>query len=493
MLPIMRILLLGAGISGAMAFLAPVASAIDPLEQPAAHNGDAVSAVGFAASGVEGYRVISGGEDATLRSWTLQLIEERVQLLDHEVYDIEASIDGSTVVSGEGGWNGGTSTHTLRIWPADGFDPDSELGHIGTGAPIGYVYVVAISPFPENSFTAVSGFYGKILVYDTISLTLYATKETGNKRTKAIAFSPDGKILAATWKGGTIQLFSFPEQCDTVSCELVLLPVSMSHGGTWDLSLAFWPESNSTVTKIASGTDSGMVKVWTIEDPHGDPNVTVQSVDSGGVRSLAWSPDGSMIVAGGNGDITIYDADTLEILFQEVNAHSSRVNDVAFSPDSLKIASGGNDGALKLWPAPPVAGCSTQADCDDSNDCTTDLCVENVCRYEPVPDDSACNGESGICCSGNCDKAACLADSDCYDGDPCSLANTCLYSGTCAAACDNTACGMPGDGCCGPLCDQNSDSDCACVPTHGKEKGPRCRDNIDNDCDGLVDGNDPDC
>jgi len=43
------------------------------------------------------------------------------------------------------------------------------------------------------------------------------------------------------------------------------------------------------------------------------------------------------------------------------------------------------------------------------------------------------------------------------------------------------------------LCDQNSDSDCACVPTHGKEKGPRCRDNIDNDCDGLVDGNDPDC
>ena len=202
MLPIMRILLLGAGISGAMAFLAPVASAIDPLEQPAAHNGDAVSAVGFAAGGVGGYRVISGGEDATLRSWTLQLNEERVQFLDHEVYDLEASIDGSIVATGEGGWNGGTSTHTLRIWPADGFDADSALGHVGTGAPIGFVYVVAISPSPENSFTAVSGFYGKILIYDRVSLTLYATIETGNKRTKAIAFSPDGKILAATWKGG---------------------------------------------------------------------------------------------------------------------------------------------------------------------------------------------------------------------------------------------------------------------------------------------------
>ena len=49
--------------------------------------------------------------------------------------------------------------------------------------------------------------------------------------------------------------------------------------------------------------------------------------------------------------ITVYDADTLEILFQNVNAHASRVNDVAFSlpPDSSQIASGGDDGALKLW------------------------------------------------------------------------------------------------------------------------------------------------
>ncbi len=118
MLSRIRTLFLGVGISGAIAFLAPVASAIDPLEQQAAHSGDAVRAVGFAADGAGGYRVISGGEDATLRSWTSQLAAERVQFLDHEVYDIEASIDGSIVVSGEGGWNGGTSTDTLRIWPA---------------------------------------------------------------------------------------------------------------------------------------------------------------------------------------------------------------------------------------------------------------------------------------------------------------------------------------------------------------------------------------
>lgn len=32
-----------------------------------------------------------------------------------------------------------------------------------------------------------------------------------------------------------------------------------------------------------------------------------------------------------------------------------------------------------------------------------------------------------------------------------------------------------------------------CVPTSNKEKGPRCSDGLDNDCDGLIDGEDPDC
>ena len=87
----------------------------------------------------------------------------------------------------------------------------------------------------------------------------------------------------------------------------------MSHSGTWDLSIAFSPNSTSAETKIVSGTDAGMVKVWTIENlANANPSVSVLSVDSGAVRSLAWSPDGSMIVAGGNGDIIVYDSDTLD-------------------------------------------------------------------------------------------------------------------------------------------------------------------------------------
>jgi WD40 repeat protein len=268
-----------------MALLAPTAHAIDSLilevEEPAAHNGDAVRAVGFAQDGSGGDWVVSGGEDATLRRWSLDLVEAPAELLDHTVYDLEASVDGSLVGTGEGGWNGGTDTDTLRIWSAAGLEA-------GTNAPIGFVYVVALSH--DNQWAAASGFYGDFLIYQTANLELYWTQITGKKRTKAIAFSPDGSLLAATWKGGTIQLWSFPQdECAPQSCELVLLPVPMSHPGTWDLSLAFWPDSTAAETRIVSGSDSGDIKVWTLENlDTAGPSVTVRAVDSGSVRSLDW-------------------------------------------------------------------------------------------------------------------------------------------------------------------------------------------------------------
>jgi len=106
---------------------------------------------------------------------------------------------------------------------------------------------------------------------------------------------------------------------------------------------------------LVSGTDGGMIKVWTIENLTSPTVASVLSVDSRAVYCLAWSPDGTKIVAGGNGDITVYDYYydynewTLKILFQNVDAHAGRVNDVVFSPDSSQIVSGGADGALKLW------------------------------------------------------------------------------------------------------------------------------------------------
>jgi WD40 repeat protein len=145
--------------------------------------------VGFATDGNGGTWIVSGGEDAHLHFWTLQLDAQGFQTVNHTIYDLETSVDGSIVVTGEGGWNGHANSDTLRIWYADG-------SNTGAQAPIGFVYCVAISP--DNLWTVASGFYGDIVVYytDTEYLELYATKATKKHRTKALAFSPDGSLFA---------------------------------------------------------------------------------------------------------------------------------------------------------------------------------------------------------------------------------------------------------------------------------------------------------
>jgi WD40 repeat protein len=309
-----------------------------------------------------GTRVVSGGEDAHLRNWTIDpLSYEMSQQIDRSlaniIYVIDVSTDGYIIATGEGGWKGHAGADTFRIWQAVVDDssgiPVPVLLEISAQRPdVGYVYSLALSP--DNKWAIATGFYGELAVHQTSNLELYATTATKKKRTKAIDFSPDGSLVVSASTGG-IQLRSFPDYCDPGDCELDLL-LTLSHSGSWSFSTVFAPDSTSEYIELASGTDSGTIKIWTIEN-NLDTNSTVpvRSVDSGSVYSLAWSPDGSMIVAGGSGDITVYDSTDLSILFQNVDAHAGRVNDVAVSPDGdgFMIVSGGEDGALKLWMIPP--------------------------------------------------------------------------------------------------------------------------------------------
>ena len=314
-------------------------------EQQHSPGGDAVRAVGFVADGMGGTRVVSGGADAHLRNWTLDLSQQIDRSLANIIYVIDVSTDGYIVATGEGGWNGHAGAPTFRIWQAVGM----QLTQTQRPA-VGYVYSLALSP--DNEWAIATGFYGKLAVHQTSTLELYATTATKKKRTKAIDFSPDGSLVASASTGG-IQLRSFPQyDCVPGNCELDLL-LTLSHSGSWSFSTVFAPYSTSEYIELASGTDSGTIKIWTIENLDTNPTVSVRSADSDSVYTLVWSPDGTRIVAGGSGDITVYDSTDLSILFQKVDAHAGRVNDVAVSPDGSMIVSGGADGALKLWILPP--------------------------------------------------------------------------------------------------------------------------------------------
>jgi WD40 repeat protein len=311
-------------------------------QQPAAHGGDDVRAVGIALAGATD-QLVSGGEDEQLRYWTPELSQQVNRPVLNIIYDVDVSADRSRVVTGEGGWNGHAGGDTLRLWDAYG----TPLAQ--TQALIGFVYTVTISA--DNNWIAASGFYGEIIVYRADDLALYTTKATKKKRTKALAFSPDISVLASSSTASRVQLWSFPADCAPDNCDLELL-LTLNQPGSWTFPIAFAPYSTAASTEIVTASDGGTIKISTIENILTNPSVSVKSVETNAVYAVDWSPDGTMIVAGKNGDITVYDSTDLSVLFETVDAHGSRVNDVAFSADSARILSGGDDGELKVWQIP---------------------------------------------------------------------------------------------------------------------------------------------
>jgi WD40 repeat protein len=111
-------------------------------------------------------------------------------------------------------------------------------------------------------------------------------------------------------------------------------------------------------TTIATGSCSGTVRLWGAADhrPIGAPLLTGQ----GGVRTLAFSPDGKVLATGGatgawNGDVRLWDvASRQQILgdlvgLQAPGSNSATVLDVKYSPDGKMLAVASYDRTVRLW------------------------------------------------------------------------------------------------------------------------------------------------
>lgn len=80
--------------------------------------------------------------------------------------------------------------------------------------------------------------------------------------------------------------------------------------------------------------------------------------------------------------------------------------------------------------------CSSDADCDDGNDCTVDLCTEGACTSEAECETDADCDDENVCtideCIGGCCEVRpqCFGDDDCGDGFRCEY-NCCIAVPTC--------------------------------------------------------------
>lgn len=98
--------------------------------------------------------------------------------------------------------------------------------------------------------------------------------------------------------------------------------------------------------QFASAHADGSIDIWnrTSTTP-----VRTISAASGGVRTIAFSTDGSVLGAGGgNGKVTLWDPATGSLL-QTIQAHSAAVNEIDFSSDGILFVTAGSDSMVRTW------------------------------------------------------------------------------------------------------------------------------------------------
>ncbi|NET41395.1 NB-ARC domain-containing protein [Okeania sp. SIO2B3] len=149
----------------------------------------------------------------------------------------------------------------------------------------------------------------------------------------SLAFSPDGKLLAAGDSNGLVRLLRVADGQQMAT---------FHKHGWWVLSIAYSPDGE----KLISSSIDGTIKVWDIATGQ-----CIQNLEghTNWIFSLTFSPDAKIIASGCNDEtIKLWDASTGECL-QTLTDHNGWVLSVSFSPDGKILASGSADHNIKLW------------------------------------------------------------------------------------------------------------------------------------------------
>jgi WD40 repeat protein len=240
--------------------------------------------------------VATASDDRTARIWDTATGREIARLQhDNPVSAIAVSRDGQRLatVTADGG---------VRVWDTGTW---SRLGELSAGAPV----IEQFSPDGGNEFA--------------------------ESQAQAIAFSPDGRYLAAA---------RFDDAAARIWDVATGVRVAdLSHGGVV-LGVTFSPDGRY----IATSSADGGLRIW---DPKTGQELGRFTIQLGSPAFVAaFSPDSRYLATGGFGYATyvVTVPDATEVARFPTD---DSIQSVAWSPDGTSLAAASNDGTARIWDA----------------------------------------------------------------------------------------------------------------------------------------------
>jgi WD40 repeat protein len=152
---------------------------------------------------------------------------------------------------------------------------------------------------------------------------------------RTIALSPDGKLLAtSSSKQSSVQLWSVATRQ-----QMGTLPLDRGETGE---ALAFSPNGSL----LAVGETGGHVRLWNMTSRQAvRSEMTCEDL----CYAIKFSPDGRNLATGGFSSIRLWDVSTNRPVARPLTGQTSGIYTMSFSPDGATLVSGSGDGRVWLW------------------------------------------------------------------------------------------------------------------------------------------------
>ena len=213
-----------------------------------------------------------------------------------------------------------------------------ELMDAATGNRVGTLMqgsgVTSVAFSLDGTTLASSSLDGKVKMWNVETGEQSAKLEGHTDRVVAVSFSPDGAMLASAGGRGdpTVRLWDVSARSETATL--------MGH--TQGVNAAAFSPVNGRI--LATGSEDRTVRIWDVKTRV--PIATLETRST--VRSVAFSSDGALLVAGSYRTTAIWDTKTQEQI-AVLQGHMGSVHSVGFLRDGATLATGSSDGTMLLW------------------------------------------------------------------------------------------------------------------------------------------------